>query len=220
MRTPALRPPKTYTYSCLRSCIWFTYYIGLHALLLKQFSKLEQSLGNMTEMLSTFKPTSLHKHTHIQTYKSYHAHIHSSYFYSASSSPPLLLRGAPNYSIDTVLELTRQSAMYRQLRVKDLPKVPTWRLEWDSNLRPSGYKAPHLPLCHTAPCSYYYYCNHLYSANSMPSTQRHHTAQPKVFNTGSVDIISYVSYFQHDLYHMETVVSTPTPTWNVCEVVK
>src|SRR6218665_3694240 len=30
---------------------------------------------------------------------------------------------------------------YRQLRVKDLPKVPTWRLEWDSNLRPSERKA-------------------------------------------------------------------------------
>ena len=35
--------------------------------------------------------------------------IHSIYFYSASSSP-LLLRGASDYSIDTVLELTRQSA--------------------------------------------------------------------------------------------------------------
>jgi len=36
--------------------------------------------------------------------------IHSLlYFYSASSSP-LLLRGAPDYSIDTVSELTSQSA--------------------------------------------------------------------------------------------------------------
>jgi len=26
---------------------------------------------------------------------------------------------------------------YRQLQVKDLPKVPTWQLERDSNLRPS-----------------------------------------------------------------------------------
>src|SRR6218665_72723 len=41
---------------------------------------------------------------------------------------------------------------YRQLRVKDLPKVHTWRLlEWDSNLRPSGRKAPNLPLSHHAP---------------------------------------------------------------------
>jgi len=34
---------------------------------------------------------------------------HSGYFYSASSNP-LLLRGSPAYSIDTVSELTRQSA--------------------------------------------------------------------------------------------------------------
>jgi len=38
-----------------------------------------------------------------------HSFIHSGYFYSASSSP-LLLRGAPDYSIDTVSELTRRSA--------------------------------------------------------------------------------------------------------------
>jgi len=35
--------------------------------------------------------------------------IRSGYFYSASLSP-LLLRSALNYSIDTVLELTHQSA--------------------------------------------------------------------------------------------------------------
>jgi len=34
--------------------------------------------------------------------------IHSGYFYSAFSSP-LLLRGIPDYSIDTVSELTRRS---------------------------------------------------------------------------------------------------------------
>ena len=33
----------------------------------------------------------------------------------------------------------------RQLWVKDLPKVSMWQLEWDSNLRPSGRKAPNLP---------------------------------------------------------------------------
>ena len=31
---------------------------------------------------------------------------------------------------------------YRQLRVNYLPKVLTWQLEWDLNLRPSGRKAP------------------------------------------------------------------------------
>jgi len=30
---------------------------------------------------------------------------------------------------------------HRQLRVKDLPKVLTWRLEWDSNVQPSACKA-------------------------------------------------------------------------------
>src|SRR6218665_588527 len=33
-----------------------------------------------------------------------------------------------------------------------MPKVPMWRLEWDSNLRPSGHKAPNLPLV-SAPLS-------------------------------------------------------------------
>src|SRR6218665_2115233 len=37
---------------------------------------------------------------------------------------------------------------YRQLRVKDLPKVPTWWLELDSNLQPSAHKTLNLPLCH------------------------------------------------------------------------
>src|SRR6218665_1803796 len=37
---------------------------------------------------------------------------------------------------------------YRQLQVNDLPKVPTWWLEWDSNLRPFGRKALTLPMLH------------------------------------------------------------------------
>src|SRR6218665_410846 len=49
-------------------------------------------------------------------------------FYSASSSP-LLLRGAP----DTAGILCRSFTpkRHRQLRVKDLPKVPAWRIERD-----------------------------------------------------------------------------------------
>jgi len=38
---------------------------------------------------------------------------------------------------------------YRQLSVKDLPKVPMWWLEWD--LRLSALKALNLPLSHHAP---------------------------------------------------------------------
>src|SRR6218665_3110904 len=40
---------------------------------------------------------------------------------------------------------------HRQLRVKDLPKVPTWRLERDSNLRPFGRNSPNLPMSHQTP---------------------------------------------------------------------
>src|SRR6218665_3237684 len=61
--------------------------------------------------------------------------IHSGHFYSAPSSP-LLLRGAPDYSTDTVSEFHAEA--HRQLQVQDLSKVPRWRLERESNPRPSG----------------------------------------------------------------------------------
>jgi len=51
--------------------------------------------------------------------------IHSGCFHS-SSSGPLLLRGTPGYMINSVSELTCRSN--RQLRIKDLPMVPMWRL--------------------------------------------------------------------------------------------
>ena len=40
---------------------------------------------------------------------------------------------------------------YRQLRVKDLTKVPRWWLEWDLSLRSSGRRTPNLPLNHHTP---------------------------------------------------------------------
>src|SRR6218665_3212028 len=55
---------------------------------------------------------------------------YSAYFYSTSSSP-LLLRGAPNTARILCRSLTLKCR--RQLRVKDLPKVPMWQLEQDSN---------------------------------------------------------------------------------------
>ena len=65
-----------------------------------------------------------------------HSFIHSfGHFYSAPSNP-LLLRGTPDYSTDTVSEFPAEA--HRQLQVKDLPKVLAWRLEWESNPRPSG----------------------------------------------------------------------------------
>src|SRR6218665_1083907 len=48
------------------------------------------------------------------------AFIHFVHFYSAPSSP-LLLRGAPDHSTDTVSEFHAEA--HRQLHVKDLPKV-------------------------------------------------------------------------------------------------
>src|SRR6218665_18476 len=60
---------------------------------------------------------------------------HSDHFNSAPSSLPLL-SGAPDYSTDTVSEFHAEA--HRQLQVKDLPKVPTWRLERESNQRSSG----------------------------------------------------------------------------------
>ena len=57
---------------------------------------------------------------------------------------------------------------HRQLRVrvKDLPKVPTRRLERDSNPRPSGRKASTLPMRHHVPCPIIKSLN-LLSANSV-----------------------------------------------------
>ena len=77
-----------------------------------------------------------------------HSFIHRGHFYSASSSP-LLLRSA----LDTGRILCRSFTpkRHRQLWVKDLPKVPTWRLERDSNPRPSGRKASTLPMRHHVP---------------------------------------------------------------------
>ena len=47
------------------------------------------------------------------------------------------------------------SKRHRQLRVKDLPKVPAWRPEQDSNLRPFRRKAMNLPMSHRAPRQMY-----------------------------------------------------------------
>src|SRR6218665_371319 len=96
----------------------------------------------------------------------YHSFIHSGYFHNASSSLPLL-RGAT----DTARILCRTFTPMRQrkLRVKDLPKVLTWRPEQDSNPLPFRRKATNLPMSHHAPqlsslllllLAYYYRCQH------------------------------------------------------------
>src|SRR6218665_3675098 len=81
--------------------------------------------------------------------------IHSGYFYSASSRP-LLLRGAPDTA--QVLCQSFTPKRHRQLRVKDLPKVPMWRQERDSNPRPSGRQASTLPMSQHAPHAWLRQC--------------------------------------------------------------
>jgi len=76
--------------------------------------------------------------------------IHSFGHYYSSPSSPLPLRGAPDYSTDTVSEFHAEA--HRQLHVKDLPKVLTWRLKRESNLRPSGWKSSPKPRLHHVPC--------------------------------------------------------------------
>jgi len=74
-----------------------------------------------------------------------HSFIHS-------TSSPLLLRGAP----DTA-RIQRRSftpKRHRKLWVKDLPKVPTWRLERNSNPWPFGRKASNLRMSHHVPHLY------------------------------------------------------------------
>ena len=71
--------------------------------------------------------------------------IHSGYFYSTSSSP-LLLIGAADTARILCRNFTPKS--HRQLWVKDLPKVPTWRLERESNPWFFRTKASTLPNRH------------------------------------------------------------------------
>jgi len=74
--------------------------------------------------------------------------IHSDHFYSVSSSQ-LLLRSASD--IARLLCRSFTWKRHRQLWVKDLPKVPTWRLERESNTRPFGWKASTQPMRHHVP---------------------------------------------------------------------
>src|SRR5688572_30242252 len=83
--------------------------------------------------------------------------------YSAPSR--FLLRGTHDYSPDTESEFHAEA--HEQLRVKDLPGVPTRRLEVDSKPQPSGCKAPNIPLHHHAPqmlgsCQQRYQCIRFY----------------------------------------------------------
>ena len=55
------------------------------------------------------------------------------------------------HSTDTVSEFHAKTP--EATASEEMPKVPTWRLERDSNLRFFGRKAWNLPMSHHAPCS-------------------------------------------------------------------
>src|SRR6218665_1584165 len=105
---------------------------SLHSLALLCIESAETKKVNFDKQIDYFPVGS---NAERKPYNIIHSFIHSGHFYSAPSSP-LLLRGAPDYSTDTVSEFHAEA--HRQLQVKDLPKVPTWRLERESNPRPSG----------------------------------------------------------------------------------
>jgi len=60
-------------------------------------------------------------------------------------------------STDTVWEFHAEA--HRQLEVKDLPKVPTWWLERDSNPRP--FDSTKAPACLRKPLSVWWQCEHV-----------------------------------------------------------
>src|SRR6218665_2830633 len=96
--------------------------------------------------------------------------IHSfGHFYSSPSSP-ILLRGAPDYSTDTLSEFHAEA--HRQLYVKDLPKVPTWRLEAMMHFPPCFRFPPLFPK------------NFSHSAENFPNL----TFFPKIFRFSSAKI--------------------------------
>jgi len=71
------------------------------------------------------------------------AFIHSGYFYSASLKSTTTQRRF-RHSTDIVSEFYPER--HRQLRVKDLLKVSTWRLERNSNPQLFGRNATRLPM--------------------------------------------------------------------------
>ena len=87
-------------------------------------SPIRRPIGLMTNRSSALPPSRLARKFggSARMYVYIYIFIHSGHFYSAPSSS-LPLRGAPDYSTDTVSEFHAEA--HRQLQVKDLPKVPT-----------------------------------------------------------------------------------------------
>src|SRR6218665_682621 len=73
----------------------------------------------------------------------------------------LLFRGTP----DTARMLCRGFTLklHGKLRVKDLPKIPTWRLERDSNPRRFLRKVVNLPMSYHAPQLIRFICSSIFT---------------------------------------------------------
>ena len=123
--------------------------------------------------------------------KYYLPFIHSGYFNSTSSSP-LLLRGASDTAQILCWNFTPKH--HRELWVKDLLKVPTWRLERESNSWPFGRRALTLPKRHHVPPEPFYFfifvstvssklCARVHPSRETSAHKKTRSAHPSALNT-------------------------------------
>src|SRR6218665_3491864 len=79
-----------------------------------------------------------HVHIHMRTHThkiklAFHSFIHSGHFYSAPSSP-LLLRGAPDYSTDTVSEFHAEARAHTHTHTFKTEHLVQWY--WRTDISP------------------------------------------------------------------------------------
>src|SRR6218665_2959966 len=98
-------------------------------------------------MLLTYKIKVVNEATCNSKTESLFPHIHSGYFYSASSSPPLPTDTLPTQD-ECCVGVSRRRAT----------GVDTWRSERDSNPRPFGRKVSNLPMIHPDPQTFLFLC--------------------------------------------------------------
>src|SRR6218665_163700 len=115
------------------------------ALFLPLLHSLSSSLSSIYSLLTLFLPSSsLYSLPPFPPFTLFLPFLHS---LSSSLSPLTLF---PPSSIYSLIPFTPFTLFHPFLHLL-LPKmIPTWRVEWDSNLRPSGRRAPNLPMSHHA----------------------------------------------------------------------
>src|SRR6218665_2791071 len=120
---------------------------------------------------------------------------------------PLLLRGAPKYSIDRPYCVgVNTPKRYRQLRAKELPEVPTRRLEQNSNLRPFKRKAPNLPKSHQPTTPHALFDLALWNPLFYEPEQRHY-ANDLSYKFTSVNLQSYMWVLYISVYCIRALTS-------------